>query len=250
MLAAVKRMIFEMLPVSLQRERIIRKTGRIDLPSAQFTPSLSRPMYIPPKEEIWKDRLGKPYGHEPEVVRWYEKNLKNSDVIYDIGTHLGYYAALTSGLRPGIEFHGFEGNWFMASYFMMNKQRLDIDGKWHMTQKLVGDQDDQTFISINHYIRSNPVPTIFQMDVDGEEITVMKGATTLLGNRRTTFIIETHTEDLAKRGKTVEEFLAFFSTDLYDLQFLPDLRANVTHWREELSPEQMKDEFYTLAIPR
>lgn len=239
-----------MLPLSVQRERIIRKTGCIDLPSAHFTPSLSRPMYIPPKEEIWKERLRKPYGHEPEVVRWYEQRLKNSDVIYDIGTHLGYYAALTSGLRPGIEFHGFEGNWFMAAYFMKNKERLDVDGKWYMTQKLVGTKDDAEFVSINTYLKDHPVPTIFQMDVDGEEVTVMQGATALLGNKTTTFIIETHPADLARRGKTVEEFLAFFSTDLYDLQFLPDLRADVTHWTEVLSAEQLKEEFYTLAVPK
>lgn len=250
MLAAVKRMIFNMLPEKTQRERIIRKTGFVSIDQGHFTPGLTRPMRIPPKEQIWKERLSKPYGHEPEVVRWYERNLRADDVLYDVGTHLGYYAALTSGLKPGIAFHGFEGNWFMAEYFLMNKAQLDKANRWHMTQKLVGDRDDDTFVSINHYLQNNPTPSIFQMDVDGEEISVMRGAGHLLGNGITTFIIETHPVDLAKRGKSVQEFLNFFDSEKYDLRYLPDLRAEVTAWTDALSETQLKNEFYTLAVPK
>lgn len=257
MLTAVKRLVLNALPHKmkewLRRERIkraIRKGAFLAIDQGHFTPSVTRPMCIPRDSQSWKERLSKPYGHEPELVRWYERNLLMNDVLYDVGVEVGYYAALSSGLQPGISFHGFEGSWWKAEFFMLNKARLDKSNRWHTTQKMVGDHDDDTFVSINNYIRTHAVPTIFQMDVDGDEISVMRGAGALLGNGITTFIIETHPVDLVKRGKTVQEFLNFFDPGKYDLRYLPDLRAGVSAWTERLDEAQLEDEFYTLAIPK
>ena len=42
-----------------------------------------------------------PHRSERVLTLWMIKNLKNSDVFYDVGAHLGFYTALAEHLRRG-----------------------------------------------------------------------------------------------------------------------------------------------------
>lgn len=246
----LKALIFSLLPESVQHKIIMRKTGFRFVENAHFTPTLSGEVYIPPKSETWARRFSKAYGHEPEIVKWFERNLKKDDVVFDVGAHLGYFGMLVNKIHPGITFYGFEGNWFIASYQKMNRAHMKHEGTWHIVEKLVANKDEGEFISINQFLKKNPTPSIFQMDVDGEEINVLSGAGNLLQAGKTTFLIEVHPKDLADRHQSVDAFLNLFDTSKYDLMYLPQLRSIEAKWKDHLTAEDRSDEFYLLANPK
>jgi hypothetical protein len=246
----LKSMIFSMLPKAMQHDMIIKKTGFYLMEKAHFTSAIHTEMYMPPQKQTWVNRFSKPYGHEPEVVKWYERNLDATDVVYDIGSHMGYFAVLVSKLKPGCKFHGFEANWFIARYFKMNQKHHDKSGHWKLTEKFVGAKDNLEMVAMDTYIAQNEAPTIFQMDVDGEEINVLSGAKKLLAQGRCTFIVEVHPKDLADRQQTDAQFVALFDSNLYDLTYLPNLRSDKTKWAKDISDEDRKEEYYLCATPK
>jgi Methyltransferase FkbM domain len=247
----LKSIVFSLLPTSLQHNIIIKKTGFRFLEKANFTDTIQTEMFLPGgKQQTWINRFSKPYGHEPEVVKWYERHLKSNDVVYDIGAHMGYFAVLISKIKPGCQFHGFEANWFIAKYFKMNQQHHDKAGDWKLTEKFVGPVDNHKMVSIDTYMLNNPAPTIFQMDVDGEEINVLSGAKNLLARAQTTFIVEVHPKDLADRKQSESQFVALFDPAIYELSYLPNLRSDASKWADSISELDRKEEYYLCAKPK
>jgi hypothetical protein len=216
---------------------------------AHFTNRICTGLYMPPKQQAWKNRLSKPFGHEPEAVKWYERNLQPHDVVFDIGSNMGYFAVLVSKMQPQAKFHGFEANWFIASYFKMNQKLHDPNSAWRLTEQFVGKNDSSEMIAMDTYIRQNVAPTIFQMDVDGEEINVLSGAKALLAAGTTTFIVEVHPKDLADRKQSDKDFVALFDPALYKLRFLPNLRSDATAWTDNITEQEAKEEYYLCATP-
>lgn len=245
----VKKMVFGLLPEAVQHRIILKKTGHQLFRDAQATDRVKFDIYTTPKMGIWKTRLQTPYGHEPAVVKWFERNLKSSDVVYDIGAHMGYYAVLASKLSPGVEFHAFEANWFIAHYLKLNKQLHDTSGTWRIVEKFVGKENKKGFVVVDRYIQTNKPSTIFFMDVDGEEINVLAGAKQLLENGTCTFLIEVHPADLKHRGQVVEQLLQLFSTEKYTLRYLPNHRGKESVWGDNISENDIQQEFFLLATP-
>jgi hypothetical protein len=105
-------------------------------------------------------------------------------------------------------------------------------------------------IRIDTYIKENGSPTIFQMDVDGEEINVLSGAKALLASGTCTFIVEVHPKDLADRKQSDKAFVALFDTTLYDLRYLPNLRSSNTSWVDTISESEALEEYYLCASPK
>ncbi len=246
----LKDHIFSLLPKFIQRKVIMGKTGFLLVKEASLTQDLKSDIYIPPKQSLWIDRISSPYGHEPQVVKWYERNLKEDDVVFDVGANFGYFGILTTLLKPTVRFHGFEGNWFVTYYQRLNRRHLGKEKNWKINEVMVGDHRGGGFIRIDDYVSNHEFPTIFQMDVDGEEINVLNGALELLKSGKTTFLVEVHPVDLANRGKTVQQFLGLFDPALYSFRYLPDLRSPESEWSEVITPLQLEDEFYLLATPR
>jgi Methyltransferase FkbM domain len=246
----LKKFIFGMLPQSVQRKMILKKTGHNLFRDAQATPGVKFDIYTTPKIGVWKTRLQTPYGHEPQVVKWFEKNLVASDVVYDIGAHMGYYAVLATRLAPGVEFHAFEANWFIAHYLKLNKQLHDTVGKWFIVEKFVGNENKKGFVTMDTYTQTNHPASIFFMDVDGEEINVLNGAKRMLDKADCTFLIEVHPVDLKNRNQEVSGLLQLFSANKYELRYLPNHRGKDSVWSETISAEELKNEFFLLATPR
>jgi hypothetical protein len=246
----LKSFVFSCLPESIQHKIIMQKTGFRYVEDAYFTPTLRGSVYIPPKSETWARRFSKPYGHEPEIVKWFERNLRKEDVVFDVGAHLGYFGMLVNKIHPGVSFTGFEGNWFIASYQKMNRTNMGCEKNWTIVEKLIGNKDEHPFLRIDTYLQKHPSPTIFQMDVDGEEINVLSGAFHFLKAAKTTFLVEVHPKDLADRGQTVDAFLSLFDPSLYDFSYLPQLRSLDARWTDHLSANDLTEEFYLLANPK
>jgi len=143
----------------------------------------------------------------------------------------------------------------MYGFLKRNKALNDKNNTWRIFNCFVSDsdftKDGDRFITMNTFINQEQVvPTIFQMDVDGEEYRIINGATKLLGNGVTEFIIETHPKDLGERGVTVHQFLDLFSPAHYDFVYLPDLRNFDSQWVNSLDKVDLTQEFYLYAAPK
>ncbi len=246
----VKSLIFSMLPQSMQHKIIMKKTGHVFIPNVPFTNDVSAGLYIPPKKGMWQERLSKAYGHEPQVVRWYERNLKPNDVVYDIGAHMGYFGTLVTKLQSNVEFHGFEANWFIAHYLKLNQMHNDKSRLWAITEKFVGSTNSNKMVAIDTYLKNHKSPTIFQMDVDGEEINVLSGAKNLLNAGTAIFLVEVHPKDLKERKQSEQEFVDLFPPSLYELRYLPNLRNENSEWSNSISAQDRTEEYYLLAAPK
>lgn len=246
----LKSFVFSLLPVSVQRKIILQKTGQLVLNNTSLTPTIQLDVVIPPRGTTWVNRLAKPYGHEPQVVKWFERNLKNDDVVFDIGAHFGFYGILCTQLCHNVKFYGFEGNWFTISFQEHNRLRSPNPQNWHLINKMVGKKAGKDFVTVNGYADQGIVPTVFLMDVDGEEVNVFAGAEKLIAMGKTTFLVEMHPKDLKERGQHVDEVMAYFSDELYTKVFLPDLRNDNTEWKNEINQDEKSEEFYFLATPK
>jgi hypothetical protein len=255
MVAAIKKFVFNCLPTSMQRNIIFRKKGIEYFKDVRVSDKVTIQYVLPPGSRLWQERLSKKYGHEPLVVQFYEKYLRNDDVIFDIGAQMGYFPSVISAIKPAAKVHCFEGNWFYERYFMRNKELNDKANSWvfnlNFVAKSAGKIEGVKAITLNSYCRKNKcIPTIMQMDVDGEELNVMQGATDLLTNKTTEFLIEVHPADLAKRGIKLETFLSLFTEKDFDIKYLPDFRELDTAWITDYSKVNKNEEFYIYAAPK
>jgi hypothetical protein len=246
----LKKIVFELLPEAFQRRIIIQKTGFNLFENAKFTPTIETDIYTTPKLGSWKERLSVPYGHEPEVVKWFERYLRSDDVVFDVGAHMGYFAVLCNAIAANSEFHAFEANWFIATYLKKNKELHDKLNKWFIIEKFVGSENRKDFIAIDSYTQKAASPTVFLMDVDGEEINVLRGANELIAAASCTFLIEVHPVDLAKRNQAITELFEFFDEKTYKLAYLPNHRDLTANWCESIADGDKENEFFLLATPK
>jgi hypothetical protein len=134
-------------------------------------------------------------------------------------------------------------------YQHLNREKSSNKENWHCVEKMVGDQDQGDFVSIDSYTKRGVIPSIVVMDVDGEEFTVLNGAGDLLDKGTASWLLEVHPKDLAKRNRTQEEVTSKFDRSKYAIRFLPNLRNSASRWSETITAEELKDEFYFLATP-
>lgn len=254
MISAIKKLVFDALPKSLQHAYVVNKKGS-KVVAVNVGEKNKFQMHMMHNSELWDNRLNSHYGHEPQITKFYEEHLKSDDVAFDIGAHMGYFPSLISAINPTVRFYGVEANWYMYGFLKRNKALNDKNNTWRIFNCFVSDsdftKDGDRFITMNTFINQEQVvPTIFQMDVDGEEYRIINGATKLLGNGVTEFIIETHPKDLGERGVTVHQFLDLFSPAHYDFVYLPDLRNFDSQWVNSLDKVDLTQEFYLYAAPK
>ncbi len=249
----MKKLIFNLLPRSIQRKIIFKKTGVLKC-RANLLPASSFEMFIIPNSKLWVDRLATYYGHEPLITNFFEKNIKPDDICYEIGAQMGYFPSLISQINPNVKIFAFEASWYSFNYLIKNKELNDKKDNWKIFNYFISDQEQkiagEQYITINNFIKKGaPVPTLFQMDVDGEEYRIINGASNLLGNGVTEFLIEVHPKDLKERGIDIMQFLNLFKSNAYQFVYLPNLRANNSNWVNNLNEVDLTDEFYLYAVP-
>jgi len=183
-------------------------------------------------------------GKEPDTVKWLETFLKDGDVLFDVGANVGAYSLVASKFHEGkIKTYAFEPAFInytqlCKNIFLNNCQesviplplalsdRTRIDkfnyrdlipgGALHTFGAPVGD-DGEIFrpeftqsvlsFSIDDLIRqfSLPVPNHVKIDVDGIELSVLKGAIGTLANPAVRSLNMEITEN--DSGKQIIDFL-------------------------------------------
>ncbi|MEX0651988.1 MAG: FkbM family methyltransferase [Candidatus Paceibacterota bacterium] len=145
-----------------------------------------------------------PHKSERRLTLWLIKNLKESDIFYDVGAHLGYYTALSEELVMDGEVHAFEANKYLCTYLEKNFLKSscvhvsrsavadhigevdfydasDTDdsstsSRFHLSQSSIT-PSKVTAITLDEYVRlGNIPPTVLKLDIEGGESDAILGA--------------------------------------------------------------------------
>jgi len=168
---------------------------------------------------------------EPWIARLSQKLLRPSNVVYDLGAHIGYTTVLFAHALKGtgavhafeilpstaeylqktVEANGFENVTIHVVGLGAEDAVYDLPvGPTAMTslraKKLEGQKCEQgKVVKLDNYWREKglPLPTLIKMDIERAEIDCLMGSLKLIDACRPTLIIAFHSKDLLRQGYTL-----------------------------------------------
>lgn len=182
---------------------------------------------------VWQGHTSYVLGiYEPKVVRVLCRYLRDGDTCIDVGAHLGYFTVLMARLVGAKgKVHAFEP---MPETFEALQQNIRLNGLTNVCPERVaaGSTDSPVFlissatqklswtpsvsgcsiegernylsvsaVSLDHYFEEKKLrPNFMKIDVEGEELSVLRGAQRTLVTARPVVFVEVH-----DRGGTHEE---------------------------------------------
>lgn len=165
---------------------------------------------------------------EPWIARLCETHLRQSDVVYDIGAHIGYTTVLFAHYLEGTGVvHAFEILPSTADFLRKTVEANDfrnvtihgvglgaeevicelpisrtamtsIRARQHEGQRSEGCR----VVTLDKYMREHslPLPALMKIDIEGAEIDCLTGSLELINECRPTMIIAFHSKDLLQQG--------------------------------------------------
>lgn len=174
-------------------------------------------LHVRNKEERWRQ---KSCAKEPETVAWLQNNLRDDDVLYDIGANIGAYTLFSCGFKKGIRavcvepivsnvfalsgnmrINGFDDRVWVMNVALSDKSqmlRFDVRNDIPGTASIRAESDPGNDLSqavlcmrLDDFAALGlPSPTVMKVDIDGAELDMLKGAieTLQLPNLRTVLV--------------------------------------------------------------
>ena len=183
---------------------------------------------------------------DAEEINYLKKNIKPGDVIIDIGANIGFYTKLLSSLiGPNGKVHAFEPdnqnfkhlskNVKSLQNVILNKKAVsDSTGNIKIYKSKDLNVDHRTYpvedyasietiesISIDDYLNSNYKVDIIKMDIQGYEISALKGMKeTIRFNKDIKLLLELWPFGLHQAGASVAQFYDVICSLNLKIQFL------------------------------
>jgi len=173
------------------------------------------------------------YGDEIKIIKFLVKNLKDNDILYDVGANYGFYTLLAQEFITNGEIHAFEPNPKIFKLLRENV-RLDIFKNTFLNEVALSNQTGETEFydseisrhsgvsslikcpylrkykvikvqttTLDEYILNHKPATIIKIDVEGGESLVLRGASILLKKYNPTIIMEFFKDDLHKEAVNI-----------------------------------------------
>ena len=152
------------------------------------------------------------FSGEKPVLRWFTRQIKSSDVVWDVGANIGTYSLFASPFAEQVvafEPHPKNVEW-LEENANLNRTNIDIrpialsdeggTAYLDVSKEYAGagggsiSTEGSYEISLNKGDKISPQPDIIKIDVEGHEYSVLKGMTQVLENVRVT-LIELHEDD-------------------------------------------------------
>jgi FkbM family methyltransferase len=221
-----------------------------------------------PVADEWYDR---DWAELPEVALMRESRLRTSATVFDIGAHQAVIAMmLAREVGPEGQVVAVEPNAHNAKAALKNCELnglrqikviqaavSDGVGRIYFNERLNGQIDDGTGVAgrvevaattIDALVEQFGVPDVVYLDIEGAEVLALHAAKSSLGGS-TDFFIEVHVGcGLEQLGGTVNELLAFFPVDRFDLFGRAPSNARFTRLRRD--DPATRERFFLFAKAR
>jgi FkbM family methyltransferase len=194
--------------------------------------------------------------YAPELPAYILSGLPSGATVFDVGANVGLVTFQVAGARPDITVHAFEPHPGNVVAWRRNQEvsrtpnaRLEPAAVSHTAGKLrlvlqadsaggyVGDGDDGVSVpavTLDDYCDQHVIDYVdaLKIDVEGAELSVLRGAGRLLAERRVRRIVcEVNTAALRRSGSSSAALFAMLEDHGYVPQPIPDigLRRYVKH---------------------
>ena len=158
--------------------------------------------------------------YESQLTHLFERYVKKGDVVYDIGAHVGYFTLLSSILVGDTgKVYAFEParkvfkllkkhikinrckNVYIFNKAISDKNGIEFfdigDGSWTGKISSKGEYEVE-IVKLDDFVLRNNIfpPNVIKIDVEGEELNVLKGAKNLLTKYSPLIFLSTHSQQL------------------------------------------------------
>ncbi len=158
--------------------------------------------------------------YEPKNVEAIQKTVREDDIAYDVGAHVGYFSVLMGDIvGSGGKVIAFEPRGLNLGYLQKHVSVNNCDNV-KIVSKAVGDHsghakletrtgsgtgyisdtgdEDVEITSIDELVESGalPAPTFLKIDVEGGEMAVLRGARKVIERQRPRMILATHGDEI------------------------------------------------------
>src|SRR5207253_8924258 len=135
---------------------------------------------------------------EREVYPWIRKFSAGIASAIDVGAADGEYTLFFLSRTSARRIYTFEPSDICRAHVQRNIERNAPEEvvRMRISSKLVGARDSENSITLNSITDGLEFPCFIKMDVDGAEVDVLKGATSLLTRTKVRWLIETHSKEL------------------------------------------------------
>lgn len=200
---------------------------------------------------LWEKRSSEIDGQEAGVVKWLVQNQEHFDNFVDIGANLGFFSVLAAETMKVKTLVSVEPSEYLEAWLKHNMARF-ANLKWISFRKFVGQKTTSDTIALDDLERltgiTGFVPEIIKIDVDGAETGILRGASNVLSNTKTCWLIEVHPTDLPSFNSSVNEFLNMIPRDHNAVKYLYDLREKNVVWTDEYV--EGKEDFFVAIVPK
>lgn len=213
--------------LTLQKEQVtIHACGR----SSQ----LDIPPQVPAYNNIKKGT------HEPVLTRMICQQLNEESVFFDIGSNVGYFVrvAQMAGV-PSDQIIAFESDPLFYSLLEENFARDDVCCK----NRFVSDGSTGTVA-----LDQQPVyPTHMKIDVEGAELEVLQGATSILRKEKPMIFLEYHPEKISEFGGSFDQIQSILLENGYDLKMQDHREESDSSWLDSFERQPSQSSFLIWA---
>lgn len=191
-------------------ETASKEEAEFDIPCGKFEfKVLEGGNYTSP--DTWPAQASYP---EPVIVDEFCDILNPGEVFYNIGAGFGYYSkvATVAGI-PDDSIYCFESDRRSSSILQEN-----TPDNSHNITKFVGENEDNenNIISIDEFVQSNTAPGIVKMDIQGNELSAVRGMKKTLQEYKPKLYVELHPE-LIPNGN-VDDIFKLLTHMEYDIK--------------------------------
>lgn len=159
-----------------------------------------------------------PNQNERKLTLWILKHLKDTDIFYDIGAHMGFYSVVTENILKQGRVYAFEANRKLCRYLSNNfKNSSNVKVECSAVANSTGETDfyeatndkdsseSSRFpvfrdnivmkkinsITVDEYVaRGNKPPTVIKLDIEGGEHDALIGAVNTIRDNKPIIIME------------------------------------------------------------
>ena len=156
------------------------------------------------------------YGcYEPLMVEKILKNVRETDIVYDIGAHIGYYSSIFNNVIKSKEVVSIEPDFYSSNLIKRNTNERGI-----VVNKFIGRELGYNTTTLNDLSSMlNLEPSVIKMDIEGFEVEAFEGGWEVIRNLRPQIFLEIHPKFIHKRNTRAFEKLVDELFKLYNMEY-------------------------------